>query len=98
MEQPQEKPTGPICQSCGMPMEKAEDFGTNADGSQNEEFCINCFQNGSFTEPDITMKQMIEKVAGFLEGLGLSKEDAKKAAEGTIPKLGRWKTDPTEYI
>ena len=98
MEQPPEKPTGPICQSCGMPMQKEEDFGTNDDGSQNSEFCINCFQNGSFTQPDITMKQMIEKVENTLEGLGLSKEDAKKAAEGTIPKLGRWKTDPTEYL
>jgi len=24
-----------ICQSCGMPMEKSEDFGTNADGSKD---------------------------------------------------------------
>jgi len=32
-----------ICQSCAMPMNKEEDFGTNADGSKNEEYCTHCF-------------------------------------------------------
>ena len=32
------EPKGPICQSCVMPMEKPEDFGTEADGSRNEEY------------------------------------------------------------
>ena len=30
---------GPICQSCGMPLQKSEDFGTNPDGSKNQEYC-----------------------------------------------------------
>jgi len=29
-----EFPQGPICQSCGMPLRKDEDFGTNQDGSK----------------------------------------------------------------
>src|SRR5674536_232089 len=29
----------PICQSCGMPVKKNEDFGTNADGSKSENYC-----------------------------------------------------------
>ncbi|MBU4293030.1 MAG: zinc ribbon domain-containing protein [Actinobacteria bacterium] len=33
----------PFCQSCSMPMMKPEDFGTNADGSKNEEYCTYCF-------------------------------------------------------
>ena len=28
-----------ICQSCGMPMESEDDFGTNADGSPNSDYC-----------------------------------------------------------
>ena len=28
-----------FCQSCGMPMEKTEDFGTNNDGGRNEQYC-----------------------------------------------------------
>ena len=29
-----------ICQSCGMPLEKEDDFGTNANGSKSEEYCF----------------------------------------------------------
>ncbi len=33
------KPQGPFCQSCAMPMAKPQNFGTNADGIQNQEYC-----------------------------------------------------------
>ncbi len=56
---------GSFCQSCTMPMHKPEDFGTNTDGSKNDEYCHYCYQNGKFVEPDITMEQMGEK---FLVG------------------------------
>ncbi|GAI16613.1 unnamed protein product, partial [marine sediment metagenome] len=39
------KPKGPFCQSCAMPMQKPDDFGTNADVSKNEEYCHYCFIN-----------------------------------------------------
>ena len=29
------------------------------DGSPNDEYCIDCFQNGEFTEPNITLNEMI---------------------------------------
>lgn len=48
----------PICQSCGMPLSKPEDFGTNADGSESKEYCGFCFQNGRFTEAEA--KRMAE--------------------------------------
>ena len=47
-----------FCNSCGRPIVKA-DYGTNADGSLNDEYCKDCFQNGEFTEPDITLEEMI---------------------------------------
>ena len=34
-----------FCQSCAMPMTD-EQFGTNADGSKNEDYCIYCFKDG----------------------------------------------------
>jgi hypothetical protein len=98
MEEPQEKPRGPICQSCGMPMEKPDDFGTNADGSPSEEFCTHCFQNGVFTEPDISMREMIEEVIGFMVNEGIPRTEAEKIANETIPKLNRWRKFGTEYI
>lgn len=32
-----------FCQSCAMPLESSDFFGTNADGSKNEDYCILLF-------------------------------------------------------
>ncbi|HID72453.1 TPA: transcriptional regulator [Candidatus Micrarchaeota archaeon] len=86
-----EGPRGPVCQSCAMPMTKPDDFGTNGDGSKNGDYCAMCFQDGMFTEPDITMEQMIEKVASILhEQMRVPEDEAKEIAKDTIPKLKRW--------
>jgi len=89
MEQKQTK--GPICQSCGMPMNKSSNFGTNVDGSRNEEYCRHCYRNGQFTAPDIIMEQMINKVAGFMAKMeGIPEARAKEIAVEFMPKLRRW--------
>jgi len=76
-----------------MPMEKPEDFGTNADGSRNKDYCRFCLQNGRFTDPNITMEQMIEKVAGFIvTKMKMPKAQAKEMAKTLIPKLKRWQS------
>ena len=49
-----------FCQSCGMPMEADTDFGTNEDGSRNEDYCCYCYQKGAFTNPSMTMEEMID--------------------------------------
>ena len=49
-----------FCNSCGRPIVK-EDYGTNKDGSLNSDYCIDCYQNGEFTEPDITLSEMITR-------------------------------------
>lgn len=85
-------PEGPLCQSCGMPMMKPELFGSEADGSRSEEYCKHCFQSGGFTEPDITMEQMIRNVSGFLvEKMGMKKDQAEGLARMFIPRLKRWR-------
>jgi hypothetical protein len=86
-------PEGPFCQSCGMPMSKPEDFGINTDGSASKEYCNFCFQNGKFTDPNITMQQMIEKVAGFMVLLEkMPGNEAERLAKTFIPKLKRWQS------
>ncbi|MFH1703090.1 MAG: zinc ribbon domain-containing protein [Nitrospirota bacterium] len=80
-----------ICQSCGMPMEKIEDFGTNADGSRNEDYCCFCFKNGDFTNPNLTIDQMIDKLIGFADKMGMTQAQAREMAQAAvIPKLKRW--------
>lgn len=80
-----------ICQSCGTPIVKEEEFGTNADGTRNYDYCINCYQNGKFTEPDITMEEMIEKMTKeMIEKEGIPPKYAVKIAREYIPNLKRW--------
>jgi hypothetical protein len=78
-----------ICQSCGMPMVKAEDYGMNADGDRNQEYCTYCFQNGNFTS-DVTLGQMIEKIVPMHDQMGMTEEEARKMTNENLPKLKRW--------
>lgn len=43
-----------ICQSCGMKMQPTE-YGANADGSVNKEYCRYCLPDGKFSR-NITME------------------------------------------
>ena len=58
-----------ICQSCAMSLNEEKYFGTNADGSKNEDYCIFCFNGGKFTY-EITMNEMVEKGMDFLKRFG----------------------------
>jgi hypothetical protein len=78
-----------ICQSCGMPMVKPEDFGTDINGSKNEEYCTYCFQDGKFTL-DATLEQMIKKLVTMHDQMGMTEEEARKTANENLPKLKRW--------
>jgi hypothetical protein len=78
-----------ICQSCGMPMMKPEDFGTDIGGGKNQEYCTYCFQNGNFTA-DVTLEQMIEKLVPMHDQMGMTEEEARKMANENLPKLKRW--------
>ncbi|OPX21474.1 MAG: transcriptional regulator [Planctomycetales bacterium 4484_113] len=83
---------GPFCQSCAMPMEKPEDFGTNADGGRNDDYCCYCFKDGEFTEPDITMEQMTEKVIDIMvKQMNMAEAQVKPMMRAMIPQLKRWR-------
>lgn len=80
-----------ICQSCSMPMTKPEDFGTNADGSVNEDYCHYCMKDGSFTKVE-TMDEMIETCIPFVSKGDPypDEETARKALKEFFPTLKRW--------
>lgn len=82
----------PQCRSCGMPIENPADFGTSRDGSKSGDYCRFCFKDGNFAEPDMTMEQMIERVAGFAKKMNVTEQQARSMAKSLIPKLRRWKT------
>ena len=70
--------TQKICQSCGMPM-KEEDFGTNAGGGANQEYCKYCFQNGRFS-CEGTMEEMIESCVPFMAGGEAASPPSRRAS------------------
>ena len=93
METPTTPDGGQVCQSCGMPMTKLEDFGTNMDGSPSHEYCRFCFQKGEFTAK-MEMPEYIEmqtKIA--VEKLGIPEDKARAMAKKTIPNLKRLKKE-----
>lgn len=67
------------------------DFGTNSDKSKNEEYCTYCYQNGQFTNPNITMEQMIQGCIGMMVKYGTPEEQAKQQIQSLMPTLKRWK-------
>jgi Putative zinc ribbon domain len=85
--------TGPICQSCGMPLRKNEDFGTNADGNKSEEYCFHCFTDGEFLDEGISLQQKIEKNVKFGVQMGMPKSEARRMCETLLPQLKRWRKE-----
>ncbi len=66
-------------------------FGTNGDGSENLEYCTFCFQQGAFTNPDLTMESMIDLSVEFMsQNLEYSEEKAREMSRAIIPTLKRW--------
>ena len=50
---------GPFCQSCAMPLDRAQDFGTDADGVRVNDYCRYCYAHGHFTEPKISEASIV---------------------------------------
>lgn len=82
-----------FCQSCGMPMQKSEDFGTEKDGGKNEDYCVYCYKDGGFTA-EITMDEMIAFCAEHISDwdMKMTKEEAIAMMGESFPKLKRWQT------
>lgn len=84
-----------------MPLQRAEDFGTNKDGSTNAEYCCYCYREGEFTS-NVTMDEMIEHCVQFLDEFNkdtktkFSKEEAIAEMKSYFPTLKRWKTAKTK--
>ncbi|WOF17282.1 hypothetical protein F1737_01315 [Methanoplanus sp. FWC-SCC4] len=80
-----------FCESCGMPMKKDEDFGREKDGSKSRKYCIFCYQNGAFTEPDLTKEEAVLKYAPMMaRHLNMPLEKAKLMVGSYLSTLGRW--------
>ncbi|MCL1981858.1 MAG: NAD(P)H-dependent oxidoreductase [Clostridiales bacterium] len=79
-----------MCQSCALPFneEHKRFFSTEPDGSRSI-YCNMCYRDGKFTEPGITMDEMIEKIVPIL-GKSIGEDAAKKEMSAVLPTLERW--------
>ena len=74
-----------------MPMEQAGQYGTNKDGSTNEDYCVYCYKDGEFLDNIVNMDEYIEMSLQFAEQAGMTKEQMKVHCEKVLPTLKRWK-------
>ena len=81
---------GPFCQSCGMPITSGELWGKEASGAASQEYCTYCYQEGKYTQPDLTLPQMMDLCVPFMVEQGMDEASARKILEDFLPKLKRW--------
>jgi len=81
-----------FCQRCAMPLEKAEDFGANCDGSKNNDYCCYCYDNGAFIYPEATMDEVIENCLPYVvPDVFADNATARSALSAHFPTLKCWK-------
>lgn len=81
-----------MCQSCGMPLKSDPNGGgTEANGSKSKMYCSYCYQNGKFTQPNITAAQMQDFVKGKMREMGFFMKLMAPMFVKGIPQLERWK-------
>ncbi|NPV90970.1 MAG: transcriptional regulator [Firmicutes bacterium] len=78
------------CQSCGMPMGEETLLGTEKDGTRNRDYCVFCYADGAFTQPDMTLEAMKEVCLPFLRQVGMPEEQARALLDENLPRLKRW--------
>lgn len=81
-----------FCQSCAMPMAKGEDYGTNKDGSINQDYCVYCYKDGVFTS-ECSMDEMIDFCVPHMVAANpkINEDEAKNQMKAFFPTLKRWK-------
>ena len=78
------------CQSCGMMFTGPDQHGHEADGTETEDFCRWCYDQGAYTY-ETTMEEMIEDCAPRMaEYMGWSVDECASLLGAILPNLRRW--------
>jgi hypothetical protein len=75
------------CQSCACKFSSIHTYGVNEDDSFNSAFCKNCYDRGVFTEPLLTMEEVIERIKKIAGERKFQKDYWTKI----VSQLDRWK-------
>ena len=84
-------PAEPACQCCGTPFSVPNmDKGTDADGTENPDYCKWCYDRGEFASA--TMDEVIEQSAPYLvQATGMTLDEAVSFMGALLPTLDRWR-------
>jgi Putative zinc ribbon domain len=83
-----------FCQSCGMALTKDPlGGGTDSGGLRSTEYCSYCYREGRFTEPNLSVQEMMAKVEGKLREMRVPGVLARRLSLN-IPLLSRWRQAP----
>lgn len=80
-----------FCQSCSMPLDSEALKGTERNGSKTNEYCLYCYENGTFINPNMTLDEMSVIVKTQMEKMNLPVSLIDKSIQ-LLPDLRRWKT------
>jgi len=80
-----------FCQSCTMPIDNADDRGTEKDGSKSTEYCRYCYRDGAFIMPEMTFNEMKALISMQMQKMGLPDEIIQKSLK-SLPHLKRWQS------
>ena len=79
------------CQSCGMMFTAPDQHGHEADGTEVEDFCRWCYDDGAYTY-ETTMEAMIEDCAPRMaEAMDWTVDESASLLGAVLPTLKRWK-------
>ncbi|UHA76110.1 effector binding domain-containing protein [Paenibacillus sp. 481] len=78
------------CQSCGMPLVSEDVLGTDHEQRNVADYCKYCFANGAFTQPSMTMNDMVEYCVPILVAEGMDAQTARATMLACLPNLARW--------
>jgi hypothetical protein len=82
------------CQSCGMPLSRdIKGGGSHADGSLSTDYCSYCYQQGAFTQPDISSQEMMEQVKKIMWQKMYIPAFIGHFMVKHIPQLKRWQKE-----
>lgn len=79
-----------ICQSCGMKLSDEPDSFRLVEKELNIKYCKTCFKDGQFTEPELTLDQMKQKIENRCTELGYGKLKTS-VYSSNLENLDRWK-------
>ncbi|GAA3412550.1 zinc ribbon domain-containing protein [Paenibacillus hodogayensis] len=79
-----------VCQSCGMPLTEEALIGTDAEHNKVKDYCKYCYESGAFTQPDLTLEEMVETCVPIMVQEGMEEQAARSMMQNYLPNLKRW--------